>query len=116
MKTYSSPITPARLAPGLRLSRSRPRDFVEWQALGRWGKLPAWERDVAGYLLRQAREVAGLTQKQLAETLGVSQQAVAQAERWNANPSVGFMRRWAEACGVSLEIGFTAPPPDPPGP
>jgi len=90
----------------LHLSRARPRTFAEWQALRRWGKLPLWERAVAGYLLRGAREQAGLTQKVLGEKLGVSQQAVAQAERWSANPTVEFMRRWADACGSSLDIRF----------
>lgn len=88
------------------ISRARPRAFAEWQALRRWGKLPPWERAVAGYLLREAREQAGLTQKRLGEALGVSQQAVAQGERWGANPTVEFMRRWADACGASLEIRF----------
>jgi DNA-binding XRE family transcriptional regulator len=90
----------------LHLSRARPRAFAEWQALRRWGKLPLWERAVAGYLLREAREQAGLTQKLLGEKLGVSQQAVAQAERWSANPTVEFMRRWADACGSSLDVRF----------
>jgi DNA-binding XRE family transcriptional regulator len=90
----------------LRLSRARPRAFAEWQALRRWGKLPLWERAVAGYLLRGAREQAGLTQRVLGQKLGVSQQAVAQAERWSANPTVEFMRRWADACGSGLDIRF----------
>ena len=90
----------------LHLSRARPRTFPEWQALRRWGKLPLWERAVAGYLLREAREQAGLTQKILGEKLGVSQQAVAQAEQWSANPTVEFMRRWADASGSSLDICF----------
>ncbi len=90
----------------MHLSRARPRAFAEWQALQRWGKLPFWEQAVAGYLLRGAREQAGLTQKLLGEKLGVSQQAVAQAERWSANPTVEFMRRWADACGSSLDIRF----------
>jgi|PlaIllAssembly_1097288.scaffolds.fasta_scaffold1185180_2 DNA-binding XRE family transcriptional regulator len=94
-----------RLA-SLRLSRTRPRAFAEWQALRRWGKLPAWEDDVPGYLLRSLREGASLTQPAMAERLGVSQQAVAQAERWGANPTVALMRRWAEACGATLELRF----------
>lgn len=88
----------------LALERRRPRAFAEWRALRRWGKLPPWEQDVAGYLLRLARERAGLTQRQLAARLGVSQQAVAQAEQWNANPTVHFLRRWAASCGADLRI------------
>ena len=106
MKAVRAAAAPSPRLTRLRLSRARPRAFAEWEALRRWGKLPAWERAVAGYLLRGAREQAGLTQKLLGEKLGVSQQAVAQAERWSANPTVEFMRRWADACGTSLDIRF----------
>jgi len=61
---------------------------------------------VPGYLLRIARESAGLTQVQLAEQMGITQQAVARAERWGSNPTIAFMRRWARACGQSLELRF----------
>jgi DNA-binding XRE family transcriptional regulator len=95
-------------AVAIRLSRGRPRAFAEWQALRRWGKLPPWERQVAGYLLRNAREAAGLTQRELAGLLGGTQQAVAQAERWTANPTVAFVQRWATACGAHLEIALVS--------
>ena len=108
LKTVRAAAAPSPRLTRLRLSRARPRAVAEWQALQRWGKLPAWERAVAGYLLRGAREQARLTQKLLGEKLGVSQQAVAQAERWTANPTVEFMRRWVDACGFSLEIRFPA--------
>jgi DNA-binding XRE family transcriptional regulator len=102
----SRPPVPAAAAGGrpALLSRGRPRAFPEWRALRRWGKLPPWEAQVAGYLLRQAREDAGLTQRELGQRLGISQQAVAQAERWVANPTVGLMRRWAASCGAELLI------------
>jgi DNA-binding XRE family transcriptional regulator len=106
MKTYATPETPLPVPPGMRVTRARPRAFAEWQALRRWGKLPTWERDVAGFLMRQAREDAGLTQRELAVRLGVTQQAVAQAERWDANPSVDLLRRWAAATGTSLVLSF----------
>ena len=98
-----SPVTGGTAAGGRPL-RGRPRAFVEWQALGRWGELPTWETQVAGYMLRQAREDASLTQAELGRRLGISQQAVAQAERWQANPTVGFMRRWADACVSELVL------------
>jgi len=82
----------------------RPRSFVEWKTLRGWGKLPPWDLEPAGYLLRLARESAGLTQQELARKLECSQQAVAQAERWNSNPTVDLLRRWAAACGQRLEI------------
>ena len=90
--------------PELRLSRGRPRVFLEWATLRRWGKLPEREQSVVGYLLRSAREGAGLTQRALASRLGVSQQAVAQAERWVSNPTVDLIRRWAAACGAKATI------------
>lgn len=96
----------SKMAPDL--TRRRPRAFVEWRQLRAWGRLPDREADVSGYLLRSAREEAGLTQTELAHRLGVTQQAVAGAERWSSNPTVGLMRRWAEACGRRLEIRLTA--------
>jgi DNA-binding XRE family transcriptional regulator len=86
------------------LTRRRPRAFLEWRTLRSWGKLPDREADVPGYLLRTIRESAGLTQTQLAEKLRITQQAVARAERWSSNPTVGFIKRWARACGRKLEI------------
>jgi DNA-binding XRE family transcriptional regulator len=87
-----------------RLNRRRPRSFTEWRTLRRWGKLPPWELDVPGFLLREARHATGLTQGILAERLGITQQAVSQAERWSSNPTVDFMRGWLEACGHHLEL------------
>ena len=98
------------------LKRRKPRDFLEWATLRRWGKLPNWEETPPGYLLREAREKAGLTQADLAAQLGTTQQAVSQAERWDANPTVAFMRRWAEACGVELEIRLEKAEPHGGGP
>jgi DNA-binding XRE family transcriptional regulator len=86
------------------LERRKPRSFEEWRALRSWRRLPAWEADPPGYLLRLAREEAGCTQAVLADRLGVSQQAVAQAERWESNPTVAFLRSWAEALGSELEL------------
>ena len=100
-----------------RLARRRPRAFAEWKALRRWGKLPIWERGIVGYRLRELREAAGLAQKSLAARLGVTQQAVAQAERWESNPTVDLLRRWAAACDATLEIRLDrraeTPPPAP---
>ena len=90
------------------LTRRRPRNFLEWKALQQWGKLPERESSVPGYLLRVAREGAGLTQAELAERLGISQQAVAQAERWESNPTIAFIERWARACNHELKIELVA--------
>jgi len=97
--------SPETLSP--HLTRRRPRAFLEWRTLRRWGKLPDREAEVPGYLLRTVRESAGLTQAQLAELLGITQQAVARAERWGSNPTIAFMRRWAHACGRNIELRFS---------
>ena len=109
MNTYRTPLRPviARLPSGV--MRTRPRAYAEWKALRRWRKTPDWERPAPGYLLREARERSGLTQQALAERLGCAQQAIAQAERWDSNPTVGFVRRWAEACGARMRIELDQP-------
>jgi DNA-binding XRE family transcriptional regulator len=87
-----------------RLIRRRPRAFIEWSTLRRWGKLPPWEVDVPGFLLREARQSSALTQAMLADRLGITQQAVSQAEQWSSNPTLGLMRRWLAVCGHRLEL------------
>ncbi len=89
------------------LTRRRPRDFHEWLALRRWGKLDQREAQQPGYVLRSARKDAGLTQKQLAERLQISQQAVSLMERWGCNPTAELMFAWAQACEQRLELRFT---------
>ncbi len=88
------------------LERRRPRGFEEWTALRRWGRLPSREADVVGFLLREARERQGLSQTELADRLGCTQQAISQAERWHSNPTIDFMRRWAEALHLRLEVAL----------
>ena len=90
----------------IRPMRRRPREFEEWRALADWNRLPAWEPRAPGYQLRLARELSGKTQAELASRLGISQQAVARAERWQSNPTVRFIERWAEALGARLTLGL----------
>jgi len=110
VRVIRAPRARAATPPATDLPRSRPRAFTEWQALRRWGKLPASELDVVGYLMRALREEAALSQKALARRLRVSQQAVQQAERWSANPTVELLRAWAAACGGEVEINLRAGP------
>jgi DNA-binding XRE family transcriptional regulator len=100
------------LAPELPtgLERRRPRSYLEWKTLRRWGKLPSWEGIPPGYLLRGLREEAGWTQYALARRLECSQQAIAQAERWETNPTVKFIRTWADALGYELSLEFRKRP------
>lgn len=70
----------------------------------RWNRLSPWEAMRPGYLLRLARERSGKSQSQLAALLGCSQQAVAQAERWESNPTVQTLERWAAATASRLVL------------
>ena len=92
--------------PEMDFPRGKPRSFVEWKTFRKWGELPMSERSVPGYLLRLAREEAGYTQKLLARRLKITQQAVAQAERWQSNPTVSFMKNWMRACGKELKLDY----------
>lgn len=56
--------------------------------------------------LMRARVDSGLTQAQIAERMGTTQSAIARLEGWSANPSVRTLRRYAEATGTRLRIGF----------
>lgn len=105
VKTWIAP--PSRPVAGLGdgILRRKPRGYPEWRALREWGLLPAWEEEPPGYLLRAMREAANLTQEEMGRHLGCSQQAIAQAERWQSNPTVGFLREWARAAGC--EVGLT---------
>ena len=106
MKTYRAPRPRplAELSSGVR--RRKPRTYFEWTTLRRWHALSAWEEEPAGYLLREAREQAGLTQSEMGRRLGCSQQAIAQAERWDSNPTVSFGREWARAIGGRLVLSL----------
>ena len=105
LREYSPPRRPLLTGLPRGLVRRRPRQYAEWKWLKKWNKLPVWESESVGFLMRLAREKAGLTQKSLSRGLGCSQQAVAQAERWDSNPTVDFLRRWMKACGATLALG-----------
>ena len=109
MRTFTTP--PPRSLPPLPpgIKRRRPRVYLEWATLRRWGKLPAWEESPVGYLLRETRERAGLSQAALAEKLGCRQQAISQAERAYSNPTVHFLREWARALGATLQLEIAFP-------
>jgi DNA-binding XRE family transcriptional regulator len=106
VKTYIAPAPRAVQALSSNVRRRKPRAYLEWKTLRRWNRLPAWEEPVPGYLLREARETVGLTQAEMGRRLGCSQQAVAQAERWESNPTVAFVRDWARALGKRLDVSI----------
>ena len=109
VKRYVSPPPrpPVPLSGSLR--RRKPRSYLEWKTLSLWSALPPWEDDPVGYQLRSARETVGVTQSELGDRLGCTQQAIAQAERWESNPTVGFTRRWARALGGDAEVRISLP-------
>ena len=102
MKTFEAPAFQPTTLPPTRLRRRKPRNYVEWRVLRQWGMIPSWEVNPPGYLLREAREIAGLTQESLGTRLGSSQQAVARAERFDSNPTLEFVRAWADALELDL--------------
>lgn len=56
--------------------------------------------------LLEARVKKHMTQDQLAKRIGTKQSAIARLESGNANPSIGFLQKLAEALGKKLVIQF----------
>ncbi len=54
--------------------------------------------------LIKARAKMGLTQAELAKKIGTKQSAIARVESGNANPSVSFLEKLAQALGSKLII------------
>lgn len=56
--------------------------------------------------LISARIQKGLTQEALAKKIKTKQSAIARIESGNANPSIGFLQKLADALGKKLIIRF----------
>jgi len=54
----------------------------------------------------EARIKKGLTQKELAKKIGTKQSVISRFESGNANPSLSFLKRLAEALDTRLDIRF----------
>ncbi|NHN89965.1 helix-turn-helix domain-containing protein [Acetobacter conturbans] len=54
----------------------------------------------------RARTEAQLTQAELASKIGTTQSAIARLEAGRTSPSVATLRRYAEATGHQLQVGF----------
>ena len=54
----------------------------------------------------RARQDARLTQAELAEKIGTTQSAIARLEAGRVSPSIATLRRYAEATGHQLQVGF----------
>lgn len=56
--------------------------------------------------LIDAREKKGFTQEKLAQAMGTKQSVISRLESGKANPSIGFLKKLAEALHSHLEIKF----------
>ena len=56
--------------------------------------------------LMQARINAGMTQIQLSEATGISQADISRLENGTRNPSLGLLKRLADAMNATLRIEF----------
>lgn len=54
----------------------------------------------------RARRDAKLTQAELAKKIGTTQSAIARLEAGRVSPSIATLRRYAEATGHQLRVGF----------
>ena len=61
------------------------------------------------YALIQARKSAGLKQRDVAELLGIKQSSVAAFERYDNDPRLSTIRRYALAVGARVEHRVTCP-------
>ena len=55
----------------------------------------------------RARADRGITQKELASRIGTKQSVISRLEVGGANPSVAFLKKFAQALQTRLEINFT---------
>lgn len=60
--------------------------------------------------LIQARSLAALTEEQVAAAMGTTQAAIARLESGRSLPSTRTLKRFADATGLKLRIGFERKP------
>jgi ribosome-binding protein aMBF1 (putative translation factor) len=60
--------------------------------------------------LIQARSLAAMTQEQVAAAMGTTQAAIARLESGRSLPSTRTLKRFADATGLKLRIGFERKP------
>ncbi len=56
----------------------------------------------------EARIKKGLTQKELADKIGTKQSVISRLEAGRGNPSIAFLKKFADALDTSLQIKFTS--------
>ena len=59
-----------------------------------------------GHKLIEARLKKDISQRELAKKANTTQAVISRIESMNSNPSIGLLKRLAEALGVKLKIGF----------
>jgi DNA-binding XRE family transcriptional regulator len=64
------------------------------------------DRELKIELIAMRRD-AGLTQKQVADLIGVTQQAINKLERYDSDPKLSTLRRYANAVGALVEHRVT---------
>jgi ribosome-binding protein aMBF1 (putative translation factor) len=69
-----------------------------------------WEDSEVEYQLScrmiEARLKNNLSQRELAKKVGTSQAAISRIEGMNGNPSIGLLKRIADALNTKLQISF----------
>lgn len=83
-------MTPPYVAPEVDLVRARAK------------LLASEDRRMRAELIR-LREAAHLTQAEIGALIGVSQQAINKLERYDADPKLSTLRRYANAVGAIVE-------------
>lgn len=78
---------------------TRPRIASMSPVRARAKVLAREDRELRASLVRARRE-AGLTQREVAERMGVSQQQVNKLERYDADPRLSTLQRYANAVGA----------------
>ncbi len=70
----------------------------------------AWEESEVEYQLGrrliEARLERSISQRDLAKKANTTQAVISRIEAMNSNPSIGLLKRLAEALGTKLKIGF----------
>lgn len=69
-----------------------------------------WENSEVEYQLGrrliEARLKRNISQRDLAEKANTTQAVISRIEAMNSNPSIGLLKRLAQALGTKLKIGF----------
>jgi len=81
-------------------------DFADASLVAHAHRLLEQEREMMA-ALREIRKRQGLSQAVVAQRMGVTQPAVAAFESYDANPTMGSIRRYALAVGAQLRIEVT---------